>query len=813
MNPRVPARQKTASPSLHRLTVTYSGARSRKRTQACPVFCTHCGSEVPRAFLSAARSDEPTFCCLGCRTVYGLLTAGGLGQYYELRKQADDLTAVKPVTVSSETYRYLDDPEFRKRHASRGASEMDFYLEGVHCAACLWLVEKLPVLMPGIVEHATLDIGRSVARVKLTANGAFAPVARRLEELGYKPHPIEFNEKAELLQRRENRRWLIRVGVAGACSGNVMLMAIPLYSGLDGELANSFRWLSLALFLPVLLYCAVPFYRSAAASIRSRTMSIDLPIVLAILLGTVASISHLISGSEHIYFDSLSALVFLLLASRFVLRRIQQNAFHYSHLMQFLSPTFAKRIDESSGAPVEVAVHTLKAGERIEVGPCEVIPADGVIRGGAGMVNCALLTGESQPQVVGLGDVVFSGTVNESAALQIEVTSTGEQTRLGQILRQIEEGAQKKANIVTAADQAAKWFLVIVLTAAATTLLFAPSLSEGVSRALALVIVTCPCALALATPLAMSVALGRAARAGILVKGADVLEKISKAKNIALDKTGTLTMGDFEVLELSGSEELKKSIYCLESKSRHPIARALVAFLSSRVSQVLPAISEFKETVGVGVEGTVEGHHVALRSIREAHGTTVGIYRDNSLVGTARLGDRVRDESGRCVAALRRNGLQPFIVSGDNQGSVEEVAEQVGIPTSQTLSCADPESKQRFIQSHERSIMVGDGANDALALSVAYVGVAVHGSMEVSLRAADVYLTRPGLTPVVSLVQLGHETMRTIYRNFSFSLLYNIVGGIAAASGHVTPLVAAVLMPLSALTVFGSSLLGTRVRL
>ncbi|MBI3556276.1 MAG: cadmium-translocating P-type ATPase [Deltaproteobacteria bacterium] len=779
-----------------------------------PLLCTHCATEVAGTEKSSHAPDEPAFCCLGCRTVYSLLNSSGLERYYALRSQTGSFSGSKPVTVSSETYRYLDDTEFKKKYAREDATSMDFYLEGVHCAACLWLVEKLPTLVAE-VEAATLDIGRSIAKIRIKPNCTFAPVARTLEGLGYKPHAIEHNEQAELLQKKENRSWLIRIGVAGACAGNVMLLAVPLYSGLDGQLAADFRWLSLFLFLPVLFYSAVPFYKSAWASLHSKTMSIDLPIVLAIILGSGASIAHLLSGTDHVYFDSLAALVFLLLSSRFVLRRIQQNAFHSSHLLQFLSPSVAKRVDASSGEIMEVPVNTLKIGNVIAVEPAEALPADGIVQDGSSAINCALLTGESVPNAVGAGDAVFSGTVNEASTLHIKVTALGAQTRLGQILLQIESGSLKKAQIVTLADKTTKWFLAAVFIAAAAVIFLAPSLSEGFTRALAMVIVTCPCALALATPLAMSASLGRAARAGILIKGADVLEKISQAENIVLDKTGTLTVGQFEVLDFSQVQPLenfKETLCAIESKSKHPIAKAIVAFLKPQLEAELPAVTGFKELLGTGVEGTAHGRKLTLQPLREFRGTAVGIYWDEALAGEVHLGDRLRPDTAQCIEALKRFGLNPYIVSGDNHGAVENAAAQIGIPLSQTMACTDPESKQRFIEAHERSIMVGDGANDALALSTAFVGVAVHGSMEVSLRAADVYLTRPGLRPVVELIRIGRETMHTIHRNFAFSLLYNLAGGMAAATGHVTPLFAALLMPLSAFTVFGSSLIGTRRR-
>ncbi|MEK6706613.1 MAG: heavy metal translocating P-type ATPase metal-binding domain-containing protein [Bdellovibrionota bacterium] len=787
---------------------------SREEMPAHPErsYCVHCGTKV---------IGELLFCCHGCEIVHELLTSSGLGRYYELRLQHSIKSALKPVILSDETYAYLDSTEFKAKYTRNSGTAMDFYLEGVHCAACLWLIEKLPMLVPDLVS-ASLDIGRSVLRITTSTGGSFCAAAKTLEKLGYKPHPLQHDKSAEKLQKRENRRALIRLGVAGALAGNIMLMTVPLYSGLNGgAIATSFRWLSFLFFLPIVFYSAVPFYQSAWASIRTRTLSIDLPIVLAIILGTGVSFVHLLTHSSHLYFDSLAMLVFLLLSSRYALRRIQQTSLFTSHLYQFLAPTIARRIDPENGNVVELPATSLITGDLIRVNTQDVLPADGKIRRGCGEINCAILTGEPFPQAVDLGDAVFAGTVNEGLALEVEVTAVGRDTRLGQILRELENGTARKPAIVTSADRAAKWFLTVVFIMALVILALSPTFEEGFSRALALIIVTCPCALALATPLALSVSLGKAARHGILIKGAEVLEKISLARTIALDKTGTLTEGRLDVLEWSQTagdvtdSDLKNSILALERRSKHPIAHALLRYLEQGVANSYQQVEnflveDFKEQPGLGIEGRINGRHLVLRPAREIEGTAVGIFCGDTRIGHIRLGDRVRTDSAESTAELVKLGFTPYLISGDNHSAVAAIGRDLGLRPEQLIAEASPEFKKKFMDSNPRSIMVGDGANDALALSSAFVGVAVHGSMEISIHTADVYLTMPGLNPVVRLIRIARETMHTIHRNFAFSLFYNIFGACAAATGHMTPLFAAALMPLSAFTVFGSSLLGTR---
>ncbi|MEW6057620.1 MAG: heavy metal translocating P-type ATPase metal-binding domain-containing protein [Bdellovibrionota bacterium] len=798
-----------------RLVVTYS--RSKPHSKLETAFCTHCGKEVlDRVDI---RETSPVFCCLGCKTVYQFLQSSGLSRFYQLKQNND--RQIQPGGGDAIEYRYLDDSVFREKYA-RGLEDpqIDFFVEGVHCAACIWLIEKLPEIVPDVKE-AKLDLGKSVASIKVAPGGSFAKAAEKLAWLGYRPHPIESDEKASELQNAENRSWLMRIGVAAACSGNIMLLAVALYAGLAGDLARYFRYLSLALFLPVLFYSAAPFYKNAIASLRSRTLSIDVPVILAIVLGAVVSAFNLRNETDHIYFDSISALVFLLLSSRYVLRRIQQRNLGGSHLYHFLLPSKAKRLDVKAAAIVEVNTAALLPGDLVEVGPGDVIPVDGTVQSGTSAINSSLLTGESSPHRVCPGSQVYSGTLNESDVLQIKVTALGRQTRLGRILKQIEEGGLKKAPIVIAADRVSKWFLAAVFVGAAIVFGLGADFSDGINRALALIIVTCPCALALATPLAMSLSLKKAARAGILINGAEILEKVARVKNVVLDKTGTLTYGKFEVLEWKETSHLHREIadivVALEEQSKHPVAKSLVQFLKTRGSGTSLPVASFKEEIGVGVSGLVNGQFYEVRSLKEIDrtntasvGTRIGVYCETKLIATALLGDKIRVDAKTTIDELNRFRLNSFILSGDDPEVVRNVGETIGIATNRHFSVATPEYKSRFVKNHEPCLMAGDGANDALALSSAYVGVAVHGSMDVSLRAADVYIAHPGVRYIEKLVVISKETMSLIHRNFAFSLAYNLVGGVTAASGHMTPLLAALLMPVSAFTVFGSTLIGTR---
>ncbi len=757
--------------------------------------CLHCANPL-------AASESSAFCCKGCDAVYHLILKN-------------------PLQESQESFAYLDQPDFLSLYSRQdnvGNRSMDFYLEGVHCAACVYLTERVADLV-NHVGAVRLNLATSIATVQIDNQGSFSAVASEFLKLGYRPQPVQKGE-GEDLQKSENRRLLVRLSIAGACSGNIMLLAVSLYAGATGELALNFRWISFFLFLPVVLYSAVPFYASAWAAIRSLRSSIDIPVVFGILLGSLVSTHNLFRGNEEVYFDSVAMLIFLLLSTRYLLKRIQQSALASSHLIKFLTPTTARRLCSNTLDFEDVRTDQIKIGDVIEVRPGECIPVDGIVQQGSSSVNCALLSGESKPMQVQERSPVFAGTENIDSPLLIQVQSSASATRLSQILQSMRSAQERKAPITVFADRVSRIFVLFVVFISA--LIFVWGLQgqwhEGLNRALALAIVTCPCTFALATPLALSIALGRLAKAGALLKGPDVLERLTQVHSVFLDKTGTLTHGQPEVLSWTmlennqeREEQIQAAILAIESRSIHPIARALVRYLSPRVRMDLPTVSHSREKLGRGIWAVVQGDTIEIRrSERLGAGTEVVVELNGNPVAQIALGDRVREEASKTIAELRALGLRPWLLSGDTAAAAKSVARQVGISSVSVIAEASPEKKSQVIQKTPLSLMVGDGANDAIALAAAHVGVAVQGGVEISMRAADVYLSRPGIRALHQLIVVSQETLKVIRRNFKFSIVYNIVAGVAAVSGKIDPLFAAILMPMSAFTVFLSSIAGTK---
>ncbi|HKZ05755.1 MAG TPA: heavy metal translocating P-type ATPase [Methylomirabilota bacterium] len=789
--------------------------------------CAHCGLPVPTG--RARVSGERAFCCEGCRTVHALLHEYGLERYYALR--AAGAAAPAPVRPRDRTHAELDDPSVRARIGGPlpgGLESAELYLEGVHCAACVWLVERLPRLVPGVVE-ARLDLGRSRATVVWDpALAALSGIARALDTLGYAPHPARGRLEQDA-RRREERAMLARIGLAGAVAANVMAIAFALYGGLlhgmEPEFAAFFRWLSLGLTVPSFVWGGGVFFAGAWSALRRGLLHMDVPISVGLGAGFVHGALATVRGTGDVYFETITTLIFLLLSGRYLLRRQHRAAADATELLASLTPSAARRLE--AGGVREVPLDALVPGDRVEVRAGEVVPADGWVCLGRSALDLALLSGESRPVVVAPGDPVHAGTVNVSARLEVTVERTGDETRVGRLVRLVDEQARRRAPIALVADRLSGVFVAVVLALAAVTvsLWWTTDRERAVAHAVALLIVTCPCALALATPLAVSAAIGRAARAGILVKGADVMERLARPGRMWLDKTGTLTTGRPALVSWWGDPAARPLVAAVEAHSAHPVARALVTALGPD----LGAATTVTEEMGGGVEGHVAGRRVLVGSPRfvadrgarvapvvvgeitrlvEGGITAVVVAVDGEAVAVAGLGDELRPDATSAVARIRAHGWRVGILSGDDPRVVTAVGRSLGLEAALCRGMMSPEDKVHVIRSGAAQgavVMVGDGVNDAAALAAATVGVGVHGGAEAVLAAADVYVARPGVAAVAELLDGAERTLRVIRRNLALSLGYNAVAVTLAMGGHLDPVVAAILMPLSSVTVIASS--------
>ena len=808
---------------------------------AAKAACAHCGLEVPRS----RRRDDATllFCCAGCEQVHALIEQWGCGDFYRFAGQTG--AALEPARVSGREFGELDDPRLLAELSdpmAEGRCRTRLYLDGVHCAACVWLVEKLPEAVPG-VDSVRLNLGSAVAEVVWDPSRVpLSRIGQALDRLGYTPH-LHRAGRLQDARRREDRAFLVKLGVAVACAMNLMFLHGALYAGENSGMASGleayFRWVSLGVALPVMLFSARPFYQAAWAGLRSRVVHIDLPIALALAVAYAASAVNTVRGRGPIWFDSMSMLVAALLAARQVQRGAQRAALERADSLRGVAfVEFARRLaGEGLDSPaVEVDVHRLVPGDRVEVRSGELVPVDGIVLAGRSSLDNAVLTGESSPCPVAEGDAISAGATNLGARLVVRVEAAGEKTRVGALFAIVEEALARRPAVLRHSDRLARWFVwgVFALGAAAAVVALPLGADAALQRVVALFVVACPCGVALSVPLALWVALTRAARAGIYVKNPDALQKLRHVGHVLLDKTGTLTRGRAALARWEGEPRALDLACALEAQSAHAVAIAFAAAGAGR-PRAVRTVSDVREAAGRGMAGIVDGHFVLVGN--RAHLAQGGVAVppeveasaaalvveglspvlvavDGRVEGVAGIGDAVREDARATLGAFRARGIRVSVLSGDHPEVVARVAAGLGIPAAEARGGLTPEAKRDAVAAlvaepgrRGSVVMVGDGVNDAAALALADVGVAVHGGTGASIVAADVVLTREGLAPLVDLLDGARATFRVIARNLGLSVAHNAVASALAVLGLVGPLVAAVAMPLSSLVVTLSSAL------
>ena len=792
------------------------------------VECAHCTLPVPRGLIRPDKSEQ--FCCPGCEMVYRTIHECGLSDYYRLRDATSD-ERIRPDTKDL-PFAEFDDPAFHAIYVHTDAddeSRIELLLEGVHCAACVWLVERLPTVLPGVVE-ARLNLRRRIVEVRWNPESiALSRIASTLNALGYRPHPAK-GVSARQMQIAQERRMLVRIAIAGFCAGNVMVLSFALYGGAaEGQQAqygHLFRFLAMIFAIVAIVGPGGVFLRGAWAAIRTRSPHLDLPIAVALVAGGIWGIINTFTASGEVYFDSLTALVFLLLVGRYIQQRQQRAAADAVELLHAFTPSTAHLLTD--GVQRDVPVEALRPGDTVRVLAGELIPADGCVTEGTSTLDASLLTGESTPAKVTSGEPVAAGAVNLTAPLTLLIEATGTETRVGRLMNLVAAAADRKAPLLTLANRLAGIFTITVLGLAAVC--FAVNFRLGAdiaaARTIALLIVCCPCALGLATPLAMTSAIGRAARRGIMIKGSDALERLTHAGTMFLDKTGTITLGRFALVELLGDATTLPLAAALERQVNHPIATAIVEAVPQEVADELTpplAVTEVEHMPGLGVRGVVDGRRVtvgspeamrhagiegldgfadALDAATQLGRTPVAIAIGDTIRTIAILADRPRDDAPAAICTLARLGWNLTILSGDDERVTRHIAAEVGIDADHAIGSVTPEAKLHTVeQATGLRVMVGDGVNDAAALAAADVGIAVHGGSEASLEAADIYLNNPGLTPILETLRVARSTRRTIITCLCVSVLYNAAAATAAFLGFVGPITAAVLMPTSSVAV------------
>jgi Cu2+-exporting ATPase len=798
--------------------------------------CYHCGLPIPAEadFSIEIGGEKREMCCVGCQAVAQAIVGNGLGDYYRHRDALPESPreALPPELAELGLF---DHPEVQKSFVRRAAGagehvqEAALILEGITCAACVWLNESHLRRQPGVVS---VDINYTTRRARVCWDDRGTRLSAILEAIaaiGYRAHPYDVS-RSEELARKERKAALWRLFVAGFGMMQVMMYAVPVYladGDMTADIEQLLRWASLILTTPVMLYSAAPFFVSAWRDLRLPRVGMDVPVALGIGAAFAASLWATLSASGEVYFDSVTMFVFFLLSGRYLEMMARQRAARSVEALARAIPAFAMLLPQwpqrGDVGAVRVAVADLHVGNIVLVKPGETVPADGAVLDGDSAADESLLTGESRPVSKSVGDLLIGGTVNTSSPLVMRVERVGGETRLAAIQRLMERAAAEKPRLVELADRVAGRFIVALIVLAVLT--------AGAwwwidsSRALwifvAVLVVSCPCALSLATPAAMTVATGVLAAHGVLVTRGHAIEALARADRFVFDKTGTLTFGRMTLvltLPIRGDEDEARTIAAaLERGSEHPIARALAAGDLGKDLRV----DGTRAVTGAGVEGAIDGKDWRLGRpgfVAELHTEPVPenvqtvIAEGDTVIALGgragwqaffRLSDGLRPEAPAMTRQMTDLNIGLSIFSGDAQSAARSVGTALGIQD--VRAGLRPEDKHAAVLELQAAgatvAMVGDGVNDAPVLAQAQVSVAMGGGADLARANADVVLLGNDLLSLPRGVRLARRTLRIVRQNLVWAFAYNFLAVPLAMLGWVTPWMAGIGMSLSSLLV------------
>ena len=681
------------------------------------------------------------------------------------------------------------------------------HLPGIHCAGCIGTVERGLTLLPG-VRSARVNLSRK--RVVIDAPDLPVPdLVRALAELGYDAQPLDAQMMSAVETDPEGRKLLTRLAVAGFAMMNVMLFSVAVWSGAAEATRILFHWLSALIAVPTLIYSAQVFFGSAWRALRVGRLNMDVPISLAIILACGLSVYETAQGSEQVYFDAALSLTFFLLIGRYLDHRTRVAARSAAQELSALELPWATRITKSG--PITVAVSDLQPGDDVIIATGMRAPVDGRIVKGATQMDRSFLTGESLAVDAGPGDIVSAGEVNLADPITLRATAVGDDTTLRQMIAMVETAEGARNRYTALADRAAQIYAPLVHLLAFVTFLgwfFASGdVALSLNIAIAVLIITCPCALGLAVPAVMTAAAGRLFRNGLLVKDATAIERLAEVDTVIFDKTGTLTEGSARIDPTVVSAKAQSILSALASQSQHPVSRAISAAIPAGV---VPAqVTDIKERAGQGIEGIWRGQIVRLGRAHwiGASASPAFVIGDGEPI-VLPVKETLREGATTAVATLQQRGIDVSILSGDASGQVDRVVEALGNVAAQSdLSPDDKCSVIRDLTTNGNHVlMVGDGLNDTAALALAHASISPASALDASRAASDVVLLGRGLGNVPLAIETAKSARRRVLENFAIAAGYNLIAVPLAIAGVATPLTAAIAMSLSSITVLLNAL-------
>ena len=789
--------------------------------------CFHCSLPVPKnsSYLVEIDGQEQPMCCPGCQAVAKAIVDGGLTSFYQHRTETSPTARAALPEVLDQLTLY-DKPELQRTFVStddKNIKQASLILEGIVCAACVWLNERHISALEGVVEFS-VNYSTHRARVRWDDSQIkLSDILQAISAIGYLAHPFDAGRQ-EAVYKKERSAALKRLAIAGLGAVQVMMLAVALYagdySGMDEGLENFMRWVSMFIATPVVFYSAKSFFSSAWRDLKVRQLGMDVPVSLAIGLAYVASCWATVNQSGQVYFDSVTMFTFFLLAGRFLEMGARQKAGQAAEELVKLLPAMATRI--TSSGDETVAVTELMIGDHVRTKPGDSIPADGVIIEGRSSIDESLLTGESHPIAKSIDEKVIGGTVNIDSPLVIKVEKLGEDTVLASIQRLLDRAQTEKPTIAKTADRVASYFVgfLLILVSAVGMWWWQHEPDQAFWIALSLLVVTCPCALSLATPAAMTAATGSLTRLGVLTTRGHALETLAKVTHIVFDKTGTLTKGRLalESVNLLSNLNEQQSLNiaaALELGSEHPVAKV---FLQKASTPNDVGAKEIQAIPGQGVTGVIDAVQYRLgcaayvadvnkdsKNIvdKPKHATEIYLANDKEILAVFYLSDELREYAADSIAELKALGKKVWLVSGDNEAAVSYIADQLGIEN--TRHSMKPEDKLAVIhelqQQNEVVVMIGDGVNDAPVLAAAQVSIAMGGGTQLAQASADMVLLSEHLPHLVDAIKMAKRSINIVKQNLGWALAYNLLALPLASMGYIAPWMAAIGMSVSSLVV------------
>ncbi|MGD2054649.1 MAG: heavy metal translocating P-type ATPase [Gammaproteobacteria bacterium] len=790
--------------------------------------CFHCGLPVPKGLdvtVEIGGKPQP-MCCHGCAAVAQAIVDSGMENYYNYRTETVP-RAREVVPAFLEQLKAYDNPVVQKRfvHEQDHLSEVSLILEGIVCAACVWLNERHLQALPGVVD-VNINYSNHRALVRWdNSKISLSEILESISRIGYLAHPYDPDRQQRIIEK-ERKQQLRRIGVSGILGMQVMILAVALYTGewwgIDEAFRGFFRWTSLLLTIPVLIFASRIFFTSALRDLKQKRAGMDVPVSLGIGIAFIASVGHTISGTGEIYYDSVVMFTFFLLTARYFEMTARKRSTEATEALVSLQPAVAAKLVRVNGKEEEQAVPVaeLEAGDRVLVRPGDTIPADGVIESGASGINEALITGESMPVTKTGGDDVIGGSINSESPLVITITRVGADTVLAAIQRLLDKAQSEKPALAQLADRIASKFVIVILSIASLVALFwiMQGSADWLPITVATLVVTCPCALSLATPTAITAASGQLANIGLLPTRGHALETLAHVTHFVFDKTGTLTVGNIRLADtqaLGGqtADDYLQIAAALEAHSEHPIAKSLM--------QACPDCSQQAENIsstpGHGMTGIIDGRHWFLGkpdfirehcsdtfTIEDSSGQTrVVLATSNQAHAVFTFEDEIRQDTVTLINKLQQEGKTVVLLTGDNPSAAKHIADAAGI--SEVHANLKPEDKLDYIKAlqHEGAVvsMTGDGVNDAPVLAGADVSIAMGTGSQLAAASADFILLSSRIDALYSGYRLSVRTLTVIRQNLMWAIGYNLLAVPAAAMGYIQPWLAAIGMSASSLVV------------